>query len=213
MTQRDTVTVAVLFMKPAFVTTPRNDMGGMLSKNSAMIWTDQVACPATASFVAAPHATRMTGYHFGGCICHCCLSTILPTLFATPRCPGYRRDLTGTPQILRAAVRLWHGRLSDTIPPCVRGITLTQCWALLRLPLTLCIVTRSIAPDQRTLVSCAMCNPVACADYNRLTTRRSVPDTEVLPVYFHSTRSFHSCVSSSFSMLQFKSNRCVSGDR
>ena len=32
MTQRDTVTVAVLFMKPAFVTTPRNDMGGMLSK-------------------------------------------------------------------------------------------------------------------------------------------------------------------------------------
>ena len=59
MTQRDTVTVAVLFMKPAFVTTPRNDMGGMLrSKNSAMIWTDQVACPATASFVAAPHATQ-----------------------------------------------------------------------------------------------------------------------------------------------------------
>ena len=32
MTQRDTVTVAVLFMKPAFVTMPRNDMGGMLSK-------------------------------------------------------------------------------------------------------------------------------------------------------------------------------------
>ena len=30
MTQRGTVTVAVLFMKPAFVTTPRKDMGGML---------------------------------------------------------------------------------------------------------------------------------------------------------------------------------------
>jgi hypothetical protein len=29
MTQRETVTVAVLFMKPAFVTMPRNDMGGI----------------------------------------------------------------------------------------------------------------------------------------------------------------------------------------
>jgi hypothetical protein len=31
MTHRDTVTVAVFFMKPAFVTTPKNDMGGILS--------------------------------------------------------------------------------------------------------------------------------------------------------------------------------------
>ena len=30
MTQRDTVTVAVLFIKPAFVTTPKNDMGGII---------------------------------------------------------------------------------------------------------------------------------------------------------------------------------------
>jgi hypothetical protein len=30
MAQRDTATVAVLFMKPAFVTTPKKDMGGML---------------------------------------------------------------------------------------------------------------------------------------------------------------------------------------
>jgi hypothetical protein len=37
MTQRDTVTVAVLFMKPAFVTTPRNDMGGMLSKTQRCV--------------------------------------------------------------------------------------------------------------------------------------------------------------------------------
>ena len=30
MAQRETVTVAVLFMKPDFVTTPKKDMGGML---------------------------------------------------------------------------------------------------------------------------------------------------------------------------------------
>lgn len=30
MTNRETVTVAVLFMQPAFVTTPVNAMGGML---------------------------------------------------------------------------------------------------------------------------------------------------------------------------------------
>jgi hypothetical protein len=30
MAQRDTATVAVLFMKPAFVTTPKKDMGGIL---------------------------------------------------------------------------------------------------------------------------------------------------------------------------------------
>lgn len=29
MTQRETVTVAVLFMKPVFVTIPKNDMGGI----------------------------------------------------------------------------------------------------------------------------------------------------------------------------------------
>lgn len=29
MTQRETVTLAVLFIKPAFVTTPKNDKGGM----------------------------------------------------------------------------------------------------------------------------------------------------------------------------------------
>lgn len=30
MAQRETATVAVLFMKPDFVTTPRKDMGGMV---------------------------------------------------------------------------------------------------------------------------------------------------------------------------------------
>jgi hypothetical protein len=29
MTQRETVTLAVLFIKPAFVTTPKKEMGGM----------------------------------------------------------------------------------------------------------------------------------------------------------------------------------------
>jgi len=37
-----------------------------------------------------------------------------------------------------------------------------------------------------------------------VTTRRSVPDTDVLPSHFHSTRSFHSCCVLLL-MLQFKS--------
>ena len=37
MTQRDTETVTVLFMEPAFVTTPKNDMGGILDESGCVV--------------------------------------------------------------------------------------------------------------------------------------------------------------------------------
>ena len=121
MTQRDTVTVAVLFMKPAFVTTPRNDMGGMLSKIQRCF----VLKLTTA------HRTK-DRLPFWGVVC---LSLLLidnlptltlskpvmgyPTATALLSCtrePGYRGFLTGTLQIWRCGPSIADGRLSDIHP-------------------------------------------------------------------------------------------------
>jgi|SRR5712671_702354 len=68
MTQRDTVTVAVLFMNPAFVTTPKNDMGGMLSCPDER----SVAMAGTLPARRADYPIKMVS---------CCMDFFLPLQF------------------------------------------------------------------------------------------------------------------------------------
>src|SRR5712691_8382127 len=131
MTQRDTVTVAVLFMKPAFVTTPRNDMGGMLSKAQR---SDGWSCVPVARF-AAPHMQRMTDYHFWvylsllliddsespeGCLERYATSTALSLLYWATK-GIFDRNTTNI--TLRSA---YDRRPTVGYPPWARGTTLTQ---------------------------------------------------------------------------------------